>query len=62
MKSHAAQVISLVDGYERRKNFTKNNAHLDFEFFEAVNGRSLDFDKIPMSDVFDTQVKHTKGP
>ena len=61
MKSHAVQVISLVDAYERRQSFAKNNAHLDFEFVEAVNGRSLDFDKIPMPDVFDPQLKYTKG-
>jgi glycosyl transferase family 25 len=61
MKSHAVQVISVVDAFERRQTFAKNNAHLDFEFVEAVNGRPLDFDKIPMPDVFDPQLKYTKG-
>jgi GR25 family glycosyltransferase involved in LPS biosynthesis len=34
-------VISLARSVERRAQFTENNAHIDFQFFEAIDGNEV---------------------
>lgn len=55
------KVISLKRSIDRRNSFIKNNANLNFEFFDAIDGLSLDLNKIKELDLFSSDLVYTKG-
>jgi GR25 family glycosyltransferase involved in LPS biosynthesis len=55
------KVISLSRSVDRRKNFTKNNSHLDYEFFDAIDGRSLTDSTIEQSGMFESGLNYSPG-
>lgn len=59
--SDAIQVISLVRSAARREEFARWNAHLRFEFADAVDGRELTLESIQASNSFAPGLPYTPG-
>lgn len=55
------KVISLPRSTDRRDNFKRNNPNLDYEFFDAVDGRSLTESEIQQSKIFDPTLTYSPG-
>lgn len=55
------KVISLSHSLERRKIFSELNAHIDFEFFDAIDGAQLmpEVDRSP--DLFEPGLRYNAG-
>lgn len=58
-------VISLEESAERRRDFAEANEHLEFKFFDAVNGKEVTsrWLKNPLKDksLFDKSLRYTAG-
>lgn len=39
--SHKIKIVSLKELPQRRKYFEENNSHIQYEFFDAINGRTV---------------------
>jgi GR25 family glycosyltransferase involved in LPS biosynthesis len=53
------RVISLVRHAARRAEFQRRNAHVEFSFFDAVDGRTLTVDDVRSSGLFTREVEAT---
>jgi glycosyl transferase family 25 len=58
---HPVQVISLERTPERRAQFTRRNPHLDFDFFNAVDGTALTAEAIQATGLFQPGLPYTRG-
>jgi len=54
-------VISLKRSKERRSIFLKENSHVDFTFFDAIDGSSLSKSVISDPNFFSSNLSYTKG-
>ena len=54
-------VISLARSGERRALFASRNSHLKFDFFDAVDGSSLDVARLVESGIFEADLPYTPG-
>jgi len=57
----SVQVISLERTPERRLNFARRNPHLDFAFFNAVDGAALTPEAIAATGLFRPGLPYTRG-
>lgn len=59
--NHPVNVISLARSIERRATFSKLNAHIDFTFFDAIEGAQLmpEIDHSP--DLFEPGLRYNAG-
>jgi GR25 family glycosyltransferase involved in LPS biosynthesis len=55
------KVISLARTQDRRDAFARQNPHLAFEFFEAVDGRALGEEQLRDPQLFVQPLKYTRG-
>ena len=55
------RVISLVRSVERREAFRRRNGHLDFEFFDAVDGNTLSLAKLNARGLFEPGLIYSVG-
>jgi len=55
------KVISLARSADRRQSFSQKNAHVDFSFADAIDGRTImhEVDKAP--DLFEPGLEYTPG-
>lgn len=58
---HPIKVISLARSVERRKTFSELNAHLDFTFFDAIEGAQLMPDVNHSPDLFQPGLRYNAG-
>lgn len=56
------RVISLVRHEKRRAEFRRRNAHVDFSFFDAVDGHALAPEQIEACGLFAPEVRADYGP
>ena len=54
-------VISLKRSADRRENFRRHNAHLDFEFFDAVDGSALSLAELNAGGLFEPGLPYSVG-
>ena len=54
-------VISLDSSLDRRQRFAINNSHLDYEFFSAIDGSTIDMDVIHDPDRFAQPLHYSLG-
>lgn len=59
---HPVRVISLPRHAERRAEFQRRNSHIDFTFFDAVDGTQLSAEQVESSGLFDPGVRVDYGP
>lgn len=55
---HPVRVISLKRTPERKRSFEGRNPHLEFEYFEAVDGAAFTKDALDATGLFDPGLKH----
>ena len=55
------KVISLIRSAERREIFRSRNSHIDFEFFDAVDGSALSLTEIQASGLFEPGLPYSIG-
>src|ERR1700722_15834255 len=55
------KVISLLRSAARRETFRQRNSHLDFEFFDAVDGSALSLAEVNASGVFEPGLPYSMG-
>jgi GR25 family glycosyltransferase involved in LPS biosynthesis len=55
------RVISLVRSAERRKAFSRRNAHLDFEFVDAVDGCTSSLAGLNAGGLFEPGLRYSAG-
>jgi GR25 family glycosyltransferase involved in LPS biosynthesis len=55
------KVISLVRSAERRETFRRRNAHLDFDFFDAVDGSRLSLTELHAGGLFEPGLPYSVG-
>lgn len=55
------KVISLSRSHGRREAFAKANEHLEYEFFDAVDGQLIDHSLAPYAELFEKGLAYTPG-
>lgn len=59
--NETVKVVSLVGATERRAVFAAQNAQLDFQFVDAVDGRGLTAADLSASGLFEPDLRYTPG-
>jgi GR25 family glycosyltransferase involved in LPS biosynthesis len=59
--NHPVKVISLARSLERRKTFSELNAHIDFEFFDAIEGAQIMPELNSSPDLFEPGLRYNAG-
>jgi len=59
--NHPVKVISLARSIERRKAFSELNAHIDFEFFDAIEGAQIMPEVNNSPDLFEFGLRYNAG-
>jgi GR25 family glycosyltransferase involved in LPS biosynthesis len=58
---NTVKVISLARSQERRATFAANNAHIDFEFFDAVDGQLVMSQVDGLPELFEKDLPYVPG-
>lgn len=59
--NHTVKVISLARSLDRRKSFSEANAHIDFEFFDAIEGTQIMAEVNDSPDLFESGLRYNAG-
>jgi len=58
---HTVKVISLARSTQRRSEFSRNNAHLAFSFFDAIDGAQVHANLKQAPELFDADLRYNPG-